>query len=380
MKAVIAVLLGLWSVTALADFEMRKAEHEIAGTLLRETVWSLDVAPFGEYDRIQVHRYRTDVPARGAVLHLPGTNMSGELGPMDEAHNFWIYLANRGIEVYVLDYRTHAVPPGGITDFSFMKEWTVDRFVDDARQAAAFALRTSGQKRLVVSGFSRGVSFAYGLISVAPSGSVAGLISLDGSFKSCHEKPVTDYDASLQKLAASKRFASDVAGGRGWAGRHQLMQRACSDPSAPPINDRYETIGAELTESLYNAWGPGRLANAKEGISRPAPLGCLLDTYDRYWPTVQNLEGRAISSQKNDPRTTIDDLWGSFKLPIIHFSSTGMGAEMIMSGIYSAAESGSRDVELHLLERYGHLDVLVGENAQEDVFEPLMTWLDRVLQ
>jgi hypothetical protein len=52
-----------------------------------------------------------------------------------------------------------------------------------------------------------------------------------------------------------------------------------------------------------------------------------------------------------------------------------MGADFLMNGIYSAAKSGSKDVTLNVLERYGHLDIVVGEKARADVFEPTLAWI-----
>ena len=50
-------------------------------------------------------------------------------------------------------------------------------------------------------------------------------------------------------------------------------------------------------------------------------------------------------------------------------------SEWILDGIFSVAKSGSPDVELHVLEGWGHLDVLVGERSAEQVQAPLARWL-----
>ena len=75
----------------------------------------------------------------------------------------------------------------------------------------------------------------------------------------------------------------------------------------------------------------------------------LLIGYDRYCPSVQTVEGRAIAAVAD--------------------------ADFLLSGIYSAAKSGSKDVTLNVLERYGHLDLVVGEKARVDVFEPTLAWI-----
>jgi hypothetical protein len=52
-----------------------------------------------------------------------------------------------------------------------------------------------------------------------------------------------------------------------------------------------------------------------------------------------------------------------------------MGERWILDGVHSVGDSGSEDVSVNLLEGYGHLDVLVGERAAPDVFEPLHAWI-----
>ncbi len=71
----------------------------------------------------------------------------------------------------------------------------------------------------------------------------------------------------------------------------------------------------------------------------------------------------------------LDDGWGELRMPILQFAGTGMGGDWILDGIYTAHKSGSTDVTLNLLERYGHLDVLVGEPALSNVFRPTANWI-----
>jgi pimeloyl-ACP methyl ester carboxylesterase len=300
--------------------------------------------------------------------------MNGVAALSDDDHNLWLFLAHRGVDVFTLDYRTHAVPASGVGDFGFMKTWTMATFVADIQAAAQKARAESGRERLFVAGFSRGVSLAYAFAATEPNG-VAGLIALDGSFK--NHAPRNQYDAAaeLQKLESSGAWANDVSGRAGWEAREKLMRTAASDPERPATDPKFKTIGEQLANVLYTAWRPGGLANAVDGLSRPQVLAKLLAGYDRYYPAVQDADGRSIGDRDDDPRTPIDDLWGEMKTPILYFGSTGMGGEWLLNGIYSADKSGSSDVTLNVLERYGHLDVIVGERARADVFETTTAWI-----
>lgn len=362
---------------AEAGWQTVMPEAPLAGTPgVHETRWLLVRPPGAASDRIQLHRYRGDGPARAALLYLPGAWMNGHAALRDPRYSLWLHLASRGIEVFALDYRTHFVAPDP-GEHAFMRDWTLERFVDDARAAAALARRESGRSRLFVAGFSRGATLAFGVACSEPPRAVAGLVVLDGPFKRAAPE-VFDFEAERAALIASGRLASDVAGGIGWPERHRLMAAAASDPEGPALAADFDSVGDQVARLLYDAWRPGGLADPVHGVSRVEVLARLLDGYDRYWPAIQNLEGRRIASQPDDPHTTLDDAWGELAVPVLYFGATGMGPEWILDGIWSVVRSGSPDVSLHVLEGWGHLDVLVGERARAEVFEPTSAWiLDR---
>jgi pimeloyl-ACP methyl ester carboxylesterase len=368
-----------------ASWKVDQAERPLAaGSSVQETVWSTGRPPGGPFDKIAVHRYRAK--AAGAtnggaaapvatLLYLPGTNMNGIARLTDEAHNLWVYLANRGVEVFAIDYRTRFIPPDTPpTGLASLRTWGVDAFTADIAAAAALARKESGREKLFVAGFSRGVFLAYAYAGTEFD-KVAGLIVLDGPFKNHAPKGQFDAAAGLAKLESAGTWGTDVSGSLGWDNRQKLMDTVAANPDAPASDAKFKTIGDQLANVLQFAWRPGGLANPQGGMSRPRTLATLLGGYDRYYPTVQDVDGRSIADYDDDPKTPVDDKWGELKLPILLFASTGMGGDFLLNAIYSADKSGSTDVTLNVLERYGHLDVLVGDHAQKDVFEPTIAWL-----
>lgn len=348
---------------------------EVSGVL--ETVWTAPRPPGGPYDTIEVHRYRGEGRSFATLLYLPGTNMNGEVALTDERYNLWIWLARRGVDVFALDYRTHQIPAEGVEDFRFMGAWSMRQFVEDAAAAGVLARHASGRELYFVAGFSRGGSLAWALASHMPEG-VAGVIPLDSGLKSHAPKGEAAFEPAYEAFVEKGEFASDVAAGFGWERRQQLMRSVAEDPDAPaPAGEG--TRGEMLGRVLYDAWtpifGPGALANAPGGRSRPEVLARLLEGYDRWYPALQNLEGRVLADHADAPYTAIDDGWGEIDVPVLYFGTTRMGAARILDGIYTAVESGSDDVTLHVLEDHGHLDLLVGERAVENVFEPIRAWL-----
>jgi hypothetical protein len=384
MHVLVGGLVALLAAPAAASesgWSVARAETDLAGaTGIRETRWQAPRPPGGTYDRVQLHRYRGRVPRIAALLYLPGTNMNAEAAVLDEAHNLWLFLAGRGVDVYALDYRTHFVPAAGAADFGFMRGWGIEAFVDDARAAAELARRESGVSKLFVAGFSRGVTLAYALAATDTTDGIAGIIALDGAFKSHAPAARFDRAEALARIESTGAWASDVAGRLGWETRQRLMEAAAANPAGSALDPRFKSVGEQVSDVLYNAWRPGGLANPVEGMSRPEVLARLLAGYDRYYPAVQDPEGRSIADRPDDPATALDDRWGKLSPPVLYFGSTGMGPEWLMNGIASAAGAGSKDVTINVLERYGHLDVVVGENARHDVFEPTLAWIRKRVQ
>lgn len=368
----LALLAASSASAADAPWTTAAAEAPVTGTAdVRETRWETSRPPGGAYDHIRVHRYRTAGPAKAALLYLPGTNMNGQVALRDEDHNLWIFLARRGVEVYALDYRTAFPLSSGVADLGFMAEWTVDAFTEDIRAAAALARKESGRAKLFVSGFSRGAFFAYAYAGVEPDG-VAGLVILDGPFKN-HAAAAFDRGAEMAKVKASG-WGSDVSGPMGWENREKLLGAAADNPAGAALDPKFSTVGDQVSDLLYNAWGPGGLTNTRKQ-TKVQNVSRLLVGYDRWYPAIQTVEGRAIASMADDPDTKVDDNFGKWTVPVLFFGSTGMGADFLLNGIYSAAKSGSKDVTLNVLEGYGHLDIVVGEKARADVFEPTLAWI-----
>ena len=342
---------------------------------IEQSTWSSSRTPAGPFDRIEVHRYRTKTAPVTTMLYLPGTNMNGEVAVSDEDHNLWIFLARRGVEVFALDYRTRFASSSTDAEaLASMKAWTTEAFIDDIKAASALARAESGRAQVYVAGFSRGVFLAYAYACTEPS-AVAGLIAMDGQFKSHAPKNQYEPEADVKKLEASGAWAADVSGRLGWEGRQKLMLATAENPAAPATDPKFKSIGEQLSNLLQFAWGPGALANPFGGQSRPEVLGRLLAGYDRYYPAIQDPEAKRMGDRDDDPKTTLDDLWGEMKLPVLYFGNARMPGDWLLNGIYSAQKSGSQDVTLNVLEGYGHLDVLVSDHARREVFEPTLAWI-----
>ncbi len=330
---------------------------------------------------VRLHRYRLAKEGgpkpKASLLYLPGTFMNGRVALAAEEHNLWVYLARRGVEVFTLDYRSSSLSrlPGADVDPQILEHWTLARYLEDVQHAAWQVRRLSGRQKLFVAGFSRGVTFAYGLALSEPDG-VGGVVALDGYFKHHAPKNSDDFDTRRAALDAAGDWLLDVGGSRGWEARQALMRAAAADPRGPALGQDTGTVGEQLGEILFFAYGPGALANTRVGISRIEILATLMQAYDRYYPKIHSLEAEVLAAWADYPRSSLDDSLGEVELPVIFFGSSGMGSEFLLNGIHSAALLAGGKAEIHLLEGWGHLDILVANEAPEKVFKPLLTWLE----
>jgi len=330
-----------------------QAERALAGAAVCEDVWSCSRPPGGRFDRIGLRRLALCDGAPGAVvLYLPGMHMNAELPFTEPRRDLRLYLAQAGMRVWGLDYRTHSVPPDAApADLAALGGWTTDRFTDDVAWAAGF-VRGAEQAPLVVAGFSQGAAFAYRLAS--RDAGLAGLVILDGAI-------------GAGRAPEGGGPAIDVGGNRlPYAERQQLLARVKADPRAASPVAGYPSAGAALADILYTApafGGQGGLANGAR-ISDIQSLATLLATYDRWWPR------RAVDGSA--PRAP------ARQIPVLAFASSNLGREWIERVRTMATTYGGPTAIVRELPGYGHLDVLVAQRAPQDVYEPTRAFLESI--
>src|ERR1700693_1399294 len=180
------------------------------------TEWRFeDVRGTSPFDKIGLHHVAMGKIAPEhpdiVVLNLPGTNMNGIVAPDDVKHSLALYLATHGVDFWALDYRTHYVPPEKApSELAEMKGWTYDLFASDIDEAVKFIRAHTHHSKIVLAGFSRGVTNEYLYTALHPE-NVAGIIALDGfiSSRAPKEPPPDVYadDVSGAHLTYDKRQA-----------------------------------------------------------------------------------------------------------------------------------------------------------------------------
>jgi pimeloyl-ACP methyl ester carboxylesterase len=239
--------------------------------------------------------------------------------------------------------------------------WTNAVFESDIDDAAKFVRASTGADRIFVSGFSRGVAFAY-LYAAAHPNNVAGLLLFDGRIGDGHPgSPPPGI------------YAEDVSGRHlTWENRDALLRLVIANPAAPAPIRPYKNAADNLAHVVYDSsafGGKGALANPIGGFSDPSILARLLIRYDRYWPIMQDY-GDSFTP-------ALAASLARSRIPVLAFSSTNFGRDWPRKVARSAAATGSSDTTVSTLAGWGHLDVVCGTHVEREVFAPAAGWLTR---
>lgn len=370
-----------------SDWVASVSERAIPGyPELYESVWAVSRPPHGQHDYIALHRIaQSGVVAsqdKPVFLFLPGPHLHGEVIIPDERYDLRLYLAKRGVETWTLDYRTHFVTREQIWDSSFMQTWTVEAFVEDAAVAADYVRQVSGTQRIFVGGYSRGATFAALMAARYGRGDILGLVLLDGYVLD----PPDEDPLYRERPETPTWFADDLERRyvpyRRWI---KMLQDTLAEPNGPdfmPVHV-FDNRSEMLAHFLYASptFGQqGGLSNAQGGYADVLVLARILLHEDRYWPRVQNHGGFNMQRHLAGALFDYEKALIAMNVPILAFASGNMdkaGIPWAERVKYTAQATATTDVQYRLLEDWGHLDVMFGTAAAQEVFLPIFEWITR---
>ena len=398
---VFALLLSLVITlipTSTSMFEATSASPDTGWTLvtdaremkgypdLREYIWQKDATmpPNGEYDKIGLHRLvKTGSTPKGVVFINSGTygyggswisNPSTDSFTKIENESQAIYWANRGFDVYAIDYRTHFVPATlNTSQLGFMANWGWDQWISDIKEAVEKAKETSGVSQVFMAGISFGGRATMNYATVYGQ-DLRGIILLDGGNASASTNPTNSYNLtealSVQNATSSWALtAPNLPGAAPIAPTFlPLMQYVLANPAAPaevPLGTPLPPLINPLTNKSWSnitEWCSyvlsGSMTNILGGYSNVSTIIRHYAEMDKYWPERFTLELRAYGDWINCPylKYDFDDYYKFVNVPLIGFTSELYG--LSRSGL--VGNIANPDVTRILLKGYGHEDVYHG--------------------
>ncbi|MEW6141819.1 MAG: hypothetical protein AB1597_01495 [Chloroflexota bacterium] len=374
---------------------------------LLETVWETERPPQAKYDKVGVRRLKSTSlgPTLGIIFFIPSSVTSARLYTSSEDHDFRLFLANRGYEIYSLDYRASFIPAEE-KDLSSMAGWNTRVFLGDIEAAVALAKQKSGFSKVFLSGHSTGARYVYLYGALRWREDVVGLIPLDGSPWETDGPDGSAYTLDIDQVNRALKegdtpanralFKSwEVTSGPGYyevggisdfAPEFPMAIRVYYEqgPKAPSPVKGYSTVSDYIASQFQDLWGSGQFSNPLGGYaSIDMLLNFALKASDPYWPIADYLDDVYIGNWRGKaPRAeySYHEKLCQIDVPVIAFASGEWKDAMGMVGWWR--EMGtvmvrSRDTEYHLLEGFGHIDILLGEKARDQVFVPLLDWLKR---
>jgi pimeloyl-ACP methyl ester carboxylesterase len=371
----------------------------------------------GPYDVIGLHRVVREPiecrPARAkkSVMLLHGSNAGfgpvylygSALASAPDDQSIAVFLAQNGVDVWGIDLRWVLVPQG-ITDFTFMANWDLQLETDDLQTAMATARLTrlltgNGFRRMHLLGYSRGVRVGFAYLNretQIPRGfrHAAGFIPVDLDFKTDWEERrlLTCATADNAKGAIDSGIYQDEVGVLAIT----LSYLAQSDPDGtspvfPPMTNYQAILFIGANTYLLADYPQSILYHFVAGVPGPGgvtteliytdelPWIEFLGAWSPYMPNVAGYEMSAITCDEID--SPYDDHLADIKVPVLYVGAGGGAGE---SGVYTLSLLGSTDVttlivdfeqpENRLLD-FGHVDLFSANNAAQDVWTPILTWI-----
>jgi hypothetical protein len=316
-----------------------------------------------------------------------------------DEHAVAVFLAQNDVDVWGID-QSWALIPSGVSDFSFMADWGLNRVIPDLQTglgvARACRARTgSGYGKMILLGYSSGAIFGYSYMDMEtqlPPGlrHVGAYIPVDAPFKFADE-------SNRQMACADVEFMEGMLG----AGMYQfdipfatIGILAQTDPyGVSPILPDYTNLQTALlfgaSTYLFYVYPPlwHYFAGVYDEAGVPTglqytPVPWMLDfltTASPYEATRFIYDYSVLWCEEED--SPYDDHVSEITVPLLYVGAYGGMGEW---GNYSTTLVGSSDVSilmvsLHPAEEialdFGHIDLFTAENAPSLVWQPMYNWI-----
>lgn len=362
--------------------------------------------PNTQYDKIGLHRLvKPDILSKGAVFIDPGIYGSGEQllsNPpssnysVDESSSQAIYWANRGFEVFSIDWRAHFLPTtmNSSQAGAFAANWGYAQYISDMKEAVDKAKELSGNSKIFLAGFSWGGLVAMFYASQYWQQDLKGLILLDGGENTIKSANVTN-SVNATTIISSLRAAGNLVFemprliqiGIPPSGLLFAYQNAVQNPGAPAewplgtslqptVNPLTNKPWTNITEYIAYQMYSTKYSNIYAGYGNISAIVQFWAGCDRYWPARLGAEQTAMRDWNNCPFIPydFDDHYNEINVPTLTLRTEMWGIPNY--GNYTNGMA-TTDFTQITLPNYGHIDVFTGTYSTKDVSQPVLDWMNR---
>jgi len=352
----------------------------------------------GEFDWIRIHRVVREsrayhpVPLKGDVFMVHGaftgfvgTFLANGLESSDDINaktSSPFYLASKNIDVWGIDMGWTMVP-NTTTEFGFMEGWGYEKDARHTMKAMKIArmirgLTGQGFSGLNLMGFSSGNTVAYAAANRETQKRnirkrhIKGIISLDNAFKTL------DVDSGC---VFAEEVAAEIAGGQFQNTNGEffslMANLASGDPDGRPSLFGPDFSNLELFRFFFytpNVIGFSFVIGDLTGPFYSEEERALrsVSSNSHFMPNLLWQEIDAVNCTSMD--VTFDDYIHLISVPILYIGAeAGSGSE---AGFYTGGLTASTDVTNHLVNSIGHMDTVIGNDSDQDVWSLMRSWID----
>ena len=338
------LVLSAISLTSVAEIHSKIA--------IEKTLYTISTEDDVEINLIRYNGTKTP------VLMIPGMFENHLIFDFDNETSLSRYLAKEGFDAWILNLRSHDADgdPRGENE-NIDKNWDFDQTYlrKDMVAAVDFIKNETGFDKIFLLGHSMGGYLAYAYAELINQSDIAGIICIASTgvaFK---------IDVTM-KLLRSIYCRKTIKG--------EIVPRLLTK-KLDLNNNLIMKLGVK-TESFYGF--ETSLEKQRKFIDTidAEPIGAVIDML--YGFDEEFKEGHWW-----DPQTGYDytDNLKNITVPVILIG----GKQDLSDKIEDIAETfnslGSEDKEIYILDGYGHVDLLLGKNAKQDMYPLINNWLNQ---
>jgi hypothetical protein len=308
------------------------------------------------------------------------------------------FLAQEGVDVWGMD-QVHNLIPADATDFSFMADWDMYKYVHDTRTGMAIArsirlFTGNGWRKINLLGFSGGAALGFAVVNEEtklPRGwrHVGGFIPVDqGMFSD-------DADFAAGDCATAEYFAGLIDSGE-YAEENFLPiygVPAREDPGGPSMDPDFAgftNLQAAIGVAAYPTYAdfPYHFLAGEfdaDGLStglQYTNVDLWVDFMVQAPPFFANAFSRDeyLSSCGSEFAPWTHQL-GDVGIPVYYVSAAGGFGTIYALTLeeLTSADVSTLTVELHPTDEveldFAHIDLFTADNAQELVWQPIKQWI-----